>query len=215
MTAGRWPLRNLRLTTPRLTLRWPTEADLDALADLAAAGVHDPAVQPFEAAWTDAPPDERARGTLQYHWSKWAAWQPGDWQLNFAVVLDATVVGSQAIEGHNFAAVRELSTGSWLGLDYQGRGIGTEMRAAVLSLAFEGLGAQSVTSEAFADNATSLGVSRRLGYEDDGIAVSCIRGRRVSRQRLRLDRARWQEHATVPVRLHGLEPCLRLFGLGG
>jgi RimJ/RimL family protein N-acetyltransferase len=212
--AGRWPLRALSLTTPRLVLRWPSESDLDELADLAAAGVHDPAVQPFEAAWTDVPPDERALGTLQFHWSKWAAWKPDDWQLLFVVVLDGTVVGSQGIEAHDFAVVRELSTGSWLGLGYQGRGIGTEMRAAVLSLAFEGLGAQPVTSEAFTDNAASLGVSRRLGYQDDGIAVSCIRGRRAVRQRLRLDRARWQQHATVPVELHHLEPCLALFGVG-
>lgn len=68
----------LRLQTPALELRWPSQDDLDALAELAAGGVHDPGVQPFLAAWTDASPDERALGALQYHWSRWGAWKPSD-----------------------------------------------------------------------------------------------------------------------------------------
>jgi hypothetical protein len=50
-----WPLADLRLQTPALELRWPSLDDLDALAGLVAAGVHDPEVQPFMVAWTDAP----------------------------------------------------------------------------------------------------------------------------------------------------------------
>ena len=74
MTTPHWPLTGLRLATPRLELRWPTAADLEALGSLAAAGVHDPAVQPFIIPWTDAGPSERAQGTLQYHWRQWGAW---------------------------------------------------------------------------------------------------------------------------------------------
>ena len=58
--------------------------DLDALAELAALGVHDPELQPFMVAWTDAPPDERALSTLQYHWSRWASWKPTDWVMELA-----------------------------------------------------------------------------------------------------------------------------------
>ena len=46
-----WPLRQARLLAPRLEFRLPSESDLDALASLAAAGVHDPAVQPFAIPW--------------------------------------------------------------------------------------------------------------------------------------------------------------------
>ncbi|MEP7024080.1 MAG: hypothetical protein ABJB47_09810 [Actinomycetota bacterium] len=60
MASSRWPLADLRLQTPGLELRWPSLNDLDALAGLAAAGVHDPEVQPFMVAWTDASPEERA-----------------------------------------------------------------------------------------------------------------------------------------------------------
>jgi RimJ/RimL family protein N-acetyltransferase len=213
MVSSRWPMAGLRLRTPALELRWPSPDDLDALAELAAAGVHDPEVQPFMVAWTDAPPDERARGTLQYHWSRWASWRPSDWMLELAVVRDGTVVGVQAIGARDFAVLREVSTGSWLGRRHQGQGTGTQMRAAVLYLAFEGLGAQYAVSAAFEDNTASLGVSRKLGYHDDGIERHVVRGRPAATRRLRLSRAGWKAARTIPVQIHGLEPCLPLFGL--
>lgn len=206
-------MAGLRLRTPELELRWPSLDDLDALAELAALGVHDPGVQPFMVAWTDASPDERALGTLQYHWSRWASWRPTDWMMELAVVSDGAVVGVQAIGAREFAVLREVSTGSWLGRRHQGQGIGTQMRAAVLHLAFAGLGAQHAVSAAFEDNAASLGVSRRLGYRDDGIDRHVVRGRPVTTRRLRLTRAGWAAARTVPVRIDGLEPCLPHFGL--
>jgi len=170
MLSSHWPPADLRLQTPDLELRWPSPDDLGELADLAAAGVHDPEVQPFMVPWTDDSPEERARGTLQYNWSRWGSWKPSDWVLPFAVIRDEVVVGSQALGGHDFAVLREVHTGSWLGLRYQGQGIGTQMRAAVLQLAFEGLGARWAVSAAFDDNPASLGVSRKLGYRDTHIS---------------------------------------------
>jgi hypothetical protein len=40
-----------------------------------------------------------------------------------------------------------------------------------------------------------------------------VRGRSALMRRLRLSRADWQAARTVPVRIHGLPPCLPLFGL--
>lgn len=91
------------------------------LTALAADGVHDPAWQPFSVEWTDASPLERARSVLQYHWSRLGAWRPDDWELNLAVFRAG------------------------------GQGFGTRMRAAVLGLAFDGLGAQFAVSGAFTD----------------------------------------------------------------
>lgn len=48
------------------------------------------------------------------------------------------------------------------------RGLGTEMRSAILHLAFDGLDAREASSEAFADNEASNAVSRSLGYEPTG-----------------------------------------------
>jgi len=51
-----WPIAGLRVWVAGLELRLPDAADLAALAALAEAGVHDPAVQPFSVAWTDRRP---------------------------------------------------------------------------------------------------------------------------------------------------------------
>lgn len=208
-----WPLARLRLHTPRLELRLPSDDDLDALAGLAAAGVHDPAVQPFTVPWTDVSPAERARSTLQYQWSQRAGWKPENWSLDLVVVHDGAVVGMQGISATDFAVLREVGTGSWLGQAHHGKGIGTEMRAAVLQLAFAGLGAHYATSTAFTDNTASQGVSRKLGYADDGIARQVSRGQPATLRRLRLDRPGWLATRTVPVTIAGLEPCLPMFGI--
>lgn len=208
-----WPLAALRLRTPALELRWPTPADLEALAALAADGVHEPGRQPFLAPWTDAPPTERARSALQFHWRQWAGWRPTDWSLGLVVLRDGVVVGTQGMEGKDFAVRREVSSGSWVGLRYHGQGIGTQMRAAILHLAFEGLGADQATSGAFADNAASMAVSRKLGYAHDGIDRHVAGGQVVVTRRFRLDRERWLAHRQIPVEISGLEACVSEFGL--
>ena len=48
MDATIWPFAALRVTTPRLELRYPDDDDLVALAHLAAEGIHDPASMPFD-----------------------------------------------------------------------------------------------------------------------------------------------------------------------
>ena len=213
MTSPYWPLTGLRLRTPRLELRWPTAADLDALTALALDGVHDPAVQPFGVAWTDAPASELPSRTLRYFWGEWGAWRVNDWTLHLVVAHDGTVIGTQALHGRDFPILREVGTGSWLGRHHQGQGLGTEMRTAVLWLAFGGLGAQYALSTAHRDNAASLRVSRKLGYADDGIERLVVRGKPVTAQRLRLDRATWQARCPVRVESFGLAPCLPWFGL--
>lgn len=208
-----WPLAGLRLRTPRLELRVPGMEDLGILAGLAAEGVHDPAVQPFTAAWTDAEPDERARRVLQWHWRCWAEWQVEAWTLNFVVLRDGVLVGTQSIGAKHFAICSEVNTGSWLGRVHQGQGTGTEMRAAVLELAFAGLGAASAVTGAFEDNVASFEVSRKLGYEHDGVEVHAVRGKAAVLRRLRLTRARWEAYRSVPVEMTGLAECLPLFGV--
>ncbi|HTT51363.1 MAG TPA: GNAT family N-acetyltransferase [Streptosporangiaceae bacterium] len=215
MTMRNWPLFGLRLRTPRLELRLPSPADLDELASLAAAGVHEPAVQPFGVPWTDLPPGERARSVVQFHWRQLGEWSPTDWTLNLVVDLGGVIAGTQGVSGRDFALVREARTGSWLGQRFHRQGIGTEMRAAVLHLAFAGLEAEYATSNAFTDNAASLAVSRKLGYASDGIERQVIRGRAAARQRLRLDRASWQAHRQTEVEITGLDGCRPDFGLPG
>ncbi|MFJ9692230.1 GNAT family N-acetyltransferase [Kitasatospora sp. NPDC101183] len=212
MLTDHWPLMGLRLTTPRLELRLPGDEELAALADLAAEGFHDPDRMPFVVPWTDLPPAERARSVVQHHWLRRGDWTPGNWALNLTVLEEGRVVGLQTVMARDFAVLREVETASWLGTRHQGRGIGTEMRAAVLHLAFAGLGAQEARSGAFAHNDSSYAVSRKLGYLPDGIDRYAVRGRPETNRRLRLTRADWESHRTVQVSIAGLPPCLPLFG---
>ena len=214
MLIDHFPLLGLRLTTPRLVLRLPAPDDLAALADAAAAGIHPPDVMPFGVAWTDRPPAEVARGVVQHHWLVLGQWTPQAWSLNLTVFHQGVVVGEQAVGAAELALTREVYTGSWLGRAHQGQGIGTEMRAAVLHLAFAGLDAEEAISSAAEDNAASLAVSRKLGYEPDGINKRVVRGAARVERRVRLTRAAWKRHRTVPVTIDGLAPCLPLFGLG-
>lgn len=207
-----WPVYGLRLRTPRLELRLPGLAELDDLAQLSADGVHDPSWTPFLVPWTDLPPAERARSVMQYHWRSLADWTPQDWSLNLAVFLDGVVVGTQGLSGRDFAIVGEVSTGSWLGQRYQGQGIGTEMRAAVLHLAFAGLDAESAISGAIVGNAASAAVSAKLGYQPNGLVRVRARDALGYEQRFALDRDGWQQHCTVPVGISGPGRCRAQFG---
>jgi RimJ/RimL family protein N-acetyltransferase len=213
MLIDHWPLYGLRIRTPRLELRLPDNEELAALGELAARGVHDPALMPFAYPWTDLPPAERARSVMQFSWRCLGSWTPGNWSLPLCVFKDGVVVGLQEIAAGDFAVLREVRTGSWLGADHQGQGIGTEMRAAVLHLAFAGLGAEHARSEAFADNPASFAVSRKLGYQPDGIARHVVRGRPVDSQRVRLTRDHWEAGPRIEATLDGLPACLPLLGL--
>jgi RimJ/RimL family protein N-acetyltransferase len=213
MLVDHFPLFGLRLTTPRLELRLPAGEELAALADVAAGGVHDPDVMPFQSPWTANPPAQVARSVVQYHWRQLGAWSPEKWSLDLAAFHQGAPIGIQSIGATDFAVTREVSTGSWLGRRYHGQGFGTEMRAAVLALAFAGLDAEAATSSAFAHNAASLGVSRKLGYQPDGVVRRAIQGTLTVDHRLRLTRAGWQEHRAVGVVIDGLAACLPLLGL--
>jgi len=213
MSSQWWPLSGLRVRLEGLELRVPTEDDLEVLGALAAGGVHAPDEMPFAVPWTDAPALERARGTLLWNWRTRGEWTPQNWTLILAVVSDGVVVGQQDIGAHDFRVLREVKTGSWLGRDHHGQGIGTRMRAAALWLVFAGLGAEYALSSAFVDNPASIGVSRKLGYRDDGIARHVRRGVPAVTRRFRLDRQAWQDSDPVPAVIEGLKPCLPLFGL--
>ncbi len=206
-----WPLFDLRIRTARVEIRLPDDDDLVALARLAAKGVHDPSTMPFLVPWTDSPSPLLERGMLQWGWRHRAEWAVDDWSFNGAVVVNETIVGVQALLATNFTAERVVSTGSWLGLEFQGRGIGKEMRAAILFFAFEGLGAQRADSGGFPDNAPSLGVSRSLGYVETGRHRVLRRGESAETLELTLDRSTWERGEHLDVVLTGLEACLNFF----
>jgi len=207
------PLRGLRLVTPRLELRLGDADEIVALCRVAEAGIHPPDEMPFGVAWTDrvGEPDF-LDGFVEFHAQARRAWRPDDWNLHLLVWAGGELVGTQSMSASGFATRRTVSTGSWLGRRFQGRGIGTEMRVAVLELAFRGLGAVAACSGALAGNEASFRVSQKLGYVHVGTSTVAPRGTFVDHRDLRLERAAWRP--PVAVELEGLAPCLPLFGAG-
>ena len=192
-----------------MELRLPTEEEIVGLAHLAEQGVHPPEQMPFFTAWTDGigKPgfvDEFTR----FHRTQREEWRPEKWQLLLGVWVDRELVGTQGAEK---TGERTVETGSWLGQRFQGRGIGTEMRAAMLTLLFDGLGIEEATSGALEGNVASARVSEKLGYEPAGEDVAAPRGAPVRNRKFRLMRERWR--SPVPVEIQGLSNCRSLFGL--
>jgi RimJ/RimL family protein N-acetyltransferase len=207
-----WPLFGLRVRTPNVELRYPDDDDCVALAELAAKGIHDPAFMPFAVPWTDFASPDLEQGAMQYYWRTRASWSADAWDCAFVVEAAGEIVGTQGMTGVQFAKTRTVGTGSWLGRAHQGRGIGKEMRAGILHLIFEGLGADTAISGAWHDNAPSLGVSRALGYEENGEDVVMRRDVADRQIRLRLSRERWAKDRREDIAIEGLEPCRAMFG---
>ena len=207
-----WPLFRLRIRSERLVLRLPTDADLEGLMAVAKAGIHPRDEMPFGIAWSTVPSPDWERGFVQHHWGLRAGWSPDDWQLNLMIELDGKPIGSQSVHAQRFAVMRIVDTGSWLGQAFHGHGYGREMRSAVLAFAFDGLGARVATTEAFLDNAASNGVSRSLGYEEDGRGSLAPEGVARETQRFRMTRESWRSRDRAAVTIEGLDACRGWFG---
>jgi RimJ/RimL family protein N-acetyltransferase len=209
-----WPLFGLRLRTERLVLRLPTDDELIELLDLARAGIHPPDEMPFGVAWSTIPSPAFERGFLQHHWRMRATWSETDWSLNLLTVLDGRTIGTQTVEAKDFAVHRTVATGSWIGAEYQRRGFGKEMRAAVLGFAFDGLGARVAETSAFVDNAASNAVSRGLGYAENGYGSLAPNGVARTTQNFRMTDELWRVRPRPPLTIEGLDACRDMFGAG-
>jgi RimJ/RimL family protein N-acetyltransferase len=182
-----WPLHGLHLTTVDLDLRPTTEAELPQLCAILPDDLEtDPAATRY------AGLDDRAnhRAILaQGYWRAMGTWSPHDWVVPFAVRHEGELVGMQALEGPDWTSDRTVDSWSWLTVDSRGRGWGKQMRAAVLALAFGPLGARAAISSAVVDNASSLGVSRSLGYRETHASVLEHSGQTL--RHVRLEHEAW------------------------
>lgn len=151
---------------------------------------------------------------MQHFWGQRSQLAPTDWSVHFLVRHDGQVIGTQGLSGKEFAITREVSTGSWLGAAYQRRGFGTEMRAAVLLLAFDHLGASTAHSGAFADNPASLRLSEKLGYRRNGAQTRVRRGKAATQIQLVLQCAQFVRPEWT-FEVDGLDGCRELLGATG
>lgn len=213
---GLWPLFGLLIETPRLQLRLPLEDELPALAQ-AARDIAGPDGPRLQMPWMYGGSPGMERQLLQRHWRALAHWKPASWHLPLAVFLADEPVGVQDLWAEEFAQRRSVGTGSWVTRARQGRGYGTEARAAVLDLVFGHLDAAEALTEYVEGNAASERVSRKLGYLPNGQRTAHRDDiGRVTEYQLRLDRPAWEGRARRDrIAVTGLRPCLPMLGLGG
>jgi RimJ/RimL family protein N-acetyltransferase len=213
MAHAHWPLFDLEVRTPRLTLRYLDDSLAEELLTVAAGGVHDPAVMPFSIPWTDLPSPQMEQEAMRFYWQSRAATRPESWRLLHAVIVDGHVVGAADLFADNFPRLRQFTTGSWLGLQFQGRGIGKEMRMAALTLGFDGFGAEYALTAAWRDNAASLGVTRSLGYEQVGTVRVLRRGAPDDQLSFRMPRVHWSTLRRDDITLHGIDTARGFLGV--
>jgi RimJ/RimL family protein N-acetyltransferase len=204
---------DIRLITPDLELRHLREADL---GELAAILPQDAELDPSSTTYDGLDPAWNRRvGLHQNYWKGRAAWRPESWELSFGVFSGGQLVGYQGLEGDDFSVLRTVDSSSFLTDAVRGRGLGKQMRAAVLTLAFGPLGARFAITSAWSDNHASLGVSRALGYLDNGVTADRrddVAGEMVH---LRLTCEQWANSGwSQQVTVSGVEECMVFLGLG-
>jgi len=207
-----WPLFDLSITSDDLELHAVRDVEVEALAGMFSDDVEqDPRAERFDSL---DPAADRRRLVGQGIWRNRGTWSPSSWCLDFAVVHQGRLVGLQTLEADDFLLLRTVDSASWLTTTARGQGIGLAMRTAVLTLAFDHLGAQHAISSARLDNAASLAVSRRIGYADNGLSVVRSPSGIATLQHLRLTRDQWDASGRGRgFTVKGVDRCRAWFGI--
>ncbi|MFI6316494.1 GNAT family N-acetyltransferase [Nonomuraea sp. NPDC050556] len=214
MSMSAYPPLNLHVHTPRITLAAATDELLERLVPVERKGVVVSRPWPFDdpmSLYDDSP--QREWGWLRGIWAGRARVNEDFWRLYFVVMVDGEPVGMQDLFGMGFTKYGTVGTFSWLAPDLRGRGLGKEIRQAILHLAFEGFGAREAESDAFHDNVASNRVSEALGYEPNGVTWDTRRGEAAPLNRWRLTRERWAKTRRGDIDLVGVAECRPVLGI--
>lgn len=204
-----YPPLQVAVSTPRLELRGATDDLLAGLVPAVRGGEADADPPPYDdpISLYEEDPELRVHRWLEGVWRARGGVRPGNWRLPMVVLVDGRPVGMQDLIAQNFDTLGTVVTFSWLASSARRRGIGREMRAAVLQLAFDGFGAKEAASDAFLDNRGSNGVSEAMGYERNGTVWETRRGEPALLQSWRLTRGNWEPQRRTDIRLAGIEAC--------
>ncbi|MFC4454284.1 GNAT family protein [Deinococcus sonorensis] len=216
MSPPLYPPLDLQVITPRLTLYGATDDLLAQLLPIVRAGVAEGHPGLFDdpmSLYEDNP--VRERKWLQAIWRGRGTVRPDAWRLYFVVMLGEQAVGMQDLIGVNFDRFRTVTSFSWLAPNVRQQGLGREMRAAILHLAFAGFGAAEASSDAFLDNVASNRVSEALGYHPNGTDWATRRGEPARVNRWRLQRNTWDKHRRSDIELIGVDACRPVLHIPG
>lgn len=165
-------MESVTLTTERLVLRAPTEADIDAITE----ACQDPEI----ARWTTVPSPynrEDAEHFVRLVAGSWA----DDSEAVWGIYADDELVGMIGLHGiaaHFSGTSAEL--GYWVAPAARGAGHLSEAARAVIDWGFAELGLVRIRWQAVAGNIPSARAARALGFRYEGLqrqALTSPRGR--------------------------------------
>lgn len=213
MTLALENLYGLRIRTPRVELRIPTNSDIKLLHRVARGGVHDTSVMPFEDGWTDrAEPDFGRNMQAELRQGRNSLGR-AQWNVPFIVRArdtGGTAIGVQWL--HATDVPGQVETSMWLAQRVQGKGYGREMTAAALGFAFDHLRIDEAVAGAFAFNEAARSVARAFGFTETPGDALVNRGEPAEYVRLTLDAATYRALAEpVPVQVSGFDRVQAMF----
>jgi RimJ/RimL family protein N-acetyltransferase len=203
-------LKKLRITTPRLILRIPTNEEVTALAQIALEGIQPKGEPHFQSDELYDKSLDKIESFLREHVNKnIVEWNKKNWQLPFAIFSEDKPIGMITVYAKDFPIAGGFGCGYWLGIAHQGKGLGTEMLQAVLSLGFDGLHAREAYVGAWSDNVASLRIMEKLGFIFNGEYWMARQGQPVKDIRMKLSREKWVKPSDVFI--ERLDSCLECF----
>lgn len=165
-------METVALTTERLVLRAPTEADIEAIE----RACQDPEIP----RWTTVP-SPYTRENAEEFVRLVAEWWAGGSETIWAIFVDDTLsgmIGLHHIEEHHTGGYAEI--GFWMTAAARGHGYLLEAAGAVVDWGFSELGLVRIGWRAVAGNVPSARAARALGFRFEGLqrqALTSPRGR--------------------------------------
>lgn len=208
-----WPPYGLVIDAGDLRFTALREADVPEVLAVVADGIHPPERMPFLFPWTDAPPEQLGPNYMRFFASTLLGTDGRDAALELVVRRRGEVVGMQALNGRDLPVTRRMETGSWLGMRFQGEGLGTLMRRVMCAFAFDHLGLDAVHSSAWEDNEASRRVSEKVGYRETCRGESERRGVSTPEVFLELRAQDFQRGPMPELRVRGAGPLREFLGL--
>ncbi|MEA2485645.1 MAG: ribosomal-protein-serine acetyltransferase [Actinomycetota bacterium] len=94
---------------------------------------------------------------------------------NFTIFVDDRAVGTVGLGGYE-PLIKSAELGYWIRTDLAGRGLVTEAAAAAVTFGFERIGLHRIELHAGTDNAASIRVAEKVGFQRVGLLRDGSRG---------------------------------------
>ena len=150
---------------------------------------------------------------MQHYWRTRGAFSPEAWFLNLMVELDGRPIGAQHVRSGGVRRPFGRSTPGH-GWGERTRAVASARRCAPRCSGSPSTGSAREVAEtsAFLDNHASNGVSRALGYEENGLGSLAPEGVARVTQKFRMTAEGWRSRPRPALAIDGLDGIRDMFG---